>query len=83
MVGWYGGAYLYPAVTTGVFGHLVFAMVKRRLASSMDARFVPAGRKLGETSALYGPPTPWTQIPPLGKSLSRAEARTGPAVIPW
>lgn len=75
--------YLYPAATTGVFGHFEFARVKSRLASLMDARSVPAGRKLGDTSAVYGPPTPLIQMPPERNSLSRAEARAGPAVMPW
>jgi len=58
-------------------------MVKSLFASLMDARSVPAGRKLGDTSAVYGPPTPWIQMPLVpGNSDSRADARTGPAVMP-
>lgn len=57
------------------------ASSKRRDASSMESWFVPLGRALGARSAVYGPPTPWTQRS--GKSSSRVSARGGPTMEPY
>lgn len=53
--------YLYPPATTSEFGHFVFASLNSLTASAIAAWLVPPGRKLDARSAVYGPPTPWTQ----------------------
>lgn len=73
---------LYPPVTTVESGHLVLAIVKSPFASSMDAWFVPFGKRLGVRPAVYLPPTPWIQMSP-GYAASSAAARDGPIVEPF